>query len=203
MSAGAGRTLRRPARREGGGRVRRPRGDLAEEHGSHLPGLLQLPYQPYEKLPDLLASADVLVAILERHAGVFSVPSKVLSYHCAGRPFLAALPADNLAARIITRERSGICVEPGANDDLIAAAERLEANPEMRTTMGADARDYAEQAFDIDRIGRSVLTIITDTAKRGRTARTGRRADQQVREPCGLAKSQHLVDAEETQVVVE
>jgi hypothetical protein len=48
-----------------------------EDHCSHLPGLLQLPCQPYEQLPDLLASADVLIAILEPDAGVFSVPSKV------------------------------------------------------------------------------------------------------------------------------
>jgi glycosyltransferase involved in cell wall biosynthesis len=131
------------------------------EHGSHVPGLVQLPYQPYDKLPDLLASADVLLAILERHAGVFSVPSKVLSYHCAGRPLLAAVPGVNLAARIIAREESGICVEPGAIAELIAAAKLLEASPDMRTAMGANARAYAEQAFDIERIGRSFLDIIT------------------------------------------
>ena len=51
-----------------------------------------LGFQPFEVLPDVLGSADVLVAILEPDAGVFSVPSKVLSYFCAGRPVLLAVP---------------------------------------------------------------------------------------------------------------
>ena len=49
-------------------------------------------FQPFEALPDVLGSGDVLVAILEADAGVFSVPSKVLSYLCAGRPVLLAVP---------------------------------------------------------------------------------------------------------------
>ena len=40
-------------------------------------------FQPFRALPHVLGSADVLVAILEADAGVFSVPSKVLSYFCA------------------------------------------------------------------------------------------------------------------------
>ena len=41
----------------------------------------------------MLASADVLVALLETDAGAFSVPSKVLTSLSAGRPILAAIPA--------------------------------------------------------------------------------------------------------------
>ena len=42
-----------------------------------LENLVLLDYQPYESLPDILASADVLVAVLEPDAGRFFVPSKV------------------------------------------------------------------------------------------------------------------------------
>ena len=42
-----------------------------------------LGFQPFTNLPEVLGSADVLVAILEAEAGAFSVPSKVLSYMCA------------------------------------------------------------------------------------------------------------------------
>jgi len=44
-----------------------------------LHNLLLLPYEPFERMPDVMAAADVLVAILEPDAGVFSVPSKVLA----------------------------------------------------------------------------------------------------------------------------
>lgn len=38
---------------------------------------LLLPLQPAGRPPEVLASADVLVALLDADAGVFSVPSKV------------------------------------------------------------------------------------------------------------------------------
>ena len=111
-----------------------------------------LPYQPYERLPEVLASADVLVAVLEPEAGAFSVPSKVLTYLCAGRPLLGALPADNLAARVIARSGGGIVVPPRDPRALVAAAEELLADSGWRAELGRAARSYAETAFDLGRI---------------------------------------------------
>ena len=51
-----------------------------------LENLVLMPYQPYEQLPQVLAAADVLLALLEASAGEFSVPGKVLSHLCAQRP---------------------------------------------------------------------------------------------------------------------
>ncbi len=133
-----------------------------------LPNLQVLPFQPFEMLPEVLATADVLVAILERDAGVFSVPSKILSYLCAGRPILAALPAENLAAAIIREAGAGIVVEPGDVRSLVDGARALRANPVMRAQMAAFARAYAERTFDIGRIGDAFETLITRTAARGR-----------------------------------
>lgn len=45
-----------------------------------LNNLRLLPFQPYEDLPEVLASADVLVATLDAGAGKFAVPSKILTY---------------------------------------------------------------------------------------------------------------------------
>ena len=61
--------------------------------------LTLLPFQPYERLPEVLGSGDVLVVLLEQDAGAFSVPSKTLSYLCAGRPVVGLMPSENLAAR--------------------------------------------------------------------------------------------------------
>ena len=44
-----------------------------------------LPFQPYERLSEVLATGDILVVLLEESAGAFSVPSKTLSYLCAGQ----------------------------------------------------------------------------------------------------------------------
>ena len=68
--------------------------------------------QPFERFPEVLASADILVAMIEPDAGDFSVPSKVLSYLCAGRPIVLAAPSSNLAASIVKEAGAGIVVEP-------------------------------------------------------------------------------------------
>jgi len=80
---------------------------------------------------------------------VFSVPSKVLSYHCAGRPILGAMPAANLASRIVARQGSGVCVEPGDVDGFLAQASRLKEDAAWREKCGHAAREYAETHFDI------------------------------------------------------
>ncbi|MGH9286564.1 MAG: glycosyltransferase family 4 protein, partial [Acidimicrobiales bacterium] len=81
------------------GRGRQWLGAKAAEEG--LANVVLVDYQPYDRLAEVLGAADVLVCILNQEAGAFSVPSKVLTYHCAGRPLLAAIPAANLAARVV------------------------------------------------------------------------------------------------------
>src|SRR5581483_5331737 len=108
-----------------------------------------LPFQPHERLPELLASGDVLVVLLEADAGIYSVPSKMLSYCCAGRAVLGAIPPANLAARRIRSEGFGLVVAPGDEKGFVAAARRLTEDPELRDKAGAAGRAYAEHAFAI------------------------------------------------------
>lgn len=119
---------------------------------AQLHNVLLIGFQPFDAFPDVLATADALLVVLEPDAGVFSVPSKVLSYHCAGRPLLASIPAENLAARIISENRSGIVVDPNDDDAWINAADRLVDDEQLREQFGANARDYAVRKFDIDTI---------------------------------------------------
>ena len=113
-------------------------------------------FQPFEAMADVMGAATVLVALLEPDAGVFSVPSKVLSYLCAARPVLLAVPDDNLAARIVARgdgaHPAGLVVPPGHPDAFAAAARTLLADADLRSRMGAAGRAYAERSFDIDTI---------------------------------------------------
>ncbi len=114
-----------------------------------LDNLVLMGYQPFEELPNVMGAADVLVALLKPDAGVFSVPSKVLSYLCAQRPVLAAIPQGNLAARIIQKEKAGLVVTPKDNRAFVDAAQRLRNSEEQRLYMGAKGRSYAERYFDI------------------------------------------------------
>jgi colanic acid biosynthesis glycosyl transferase WcaI len=125
-----------------------------------LSNLRLLPFQPYAELPDVLASGDVLLTLLESDAGAFSVPSKVLSYLCAGRALLAAVPSDNLAAEVVRRSGGGVLVEPGDEGDLVANATGLLADAGQREALGRQARRYAEENFDVAGIGDKFEAIL-------------------------------------------
>lgn len=120
-----------------------------EAAAARLTNLLILPYQPFHEFPAVLASGDVLVGILEKEAGEYSVPSKTLSYLCAGRPLLLAIPLENLAARITRDHHAGLTVAPGDLAGFIAAAATLHASETLRATLARNARAYAEATFPI------------------------------------------------------
>ena len=117
-----------------------------------LPNLILQGFQPMEKFSQVLAAGDVLLAILEPDAGVFSVPSKVLSYLCARRALLLSIPVENLAARIVAEQKAGLLVKPGDMADLLQKADTLYWDPELRRSLGQNARAYAEEHFDIETI---------------------------------------------------
>lgn len=135
---------------------------LAGRKAEHrLDNLHLLPFQPFDRMPDVLGTADVLLAILEPEAGIYSVPSKVLTYFCAGKPLLAAMPQENLAARTILRREAGLVVAPGDTEGFVAAARGLVADPDRRAALGANGRAYAEATFDIRGIGDRFEAVLT------------------------------------------
>jgi colanic acid biosynthesis glycosyl transferase WcaI len=136
---------------------------LRREAGDSLPNLRIMPYQSFSDLPQVLATGDVLIGILEPDAGIFSVPSKTLSYLCAGRPLLLAVPSENLAARIVREQEAGVTVEPADVDGFAAAAEGLYGDAPRRAVMGHNARAYAEAHFSIGPIADAFEAIFQPT----------------------------------------
>lgn len=130
--------------------------------------LLLLPFQPYERLSEVLGSGDVLVVLLEQDAGAFSVPSKTLSYLCAGRPILGLMPAENLASTLVSRVDG--CVLPPQDAALSAAAEwvgAVLADDERRAALGKAARALAEQEFDLTRCADRFEELLTHAGTQG------------------------------------
>lgn len=125
-----------------------------------------LPFQPYDRLPEVLGSGDLLVVLLEASAGAFSVPSKTLSYLCAGRPILGLMPAENLAAELIGR--AGGYVAAPQRSELDAAADwvvDLLADPDRSARIGGSARQVAEKEFALAGCADRFEAIFADAAR--------------------------------------
>lgn len=123
-----------------------------KQQKENLDNLIVLPFQDFSVMPQVLAASEVLVAVLEADAGVFSVPSKILTYHCVRRPILAAMPLENLAARILVRNGGGLVVKPDDIEGFLSGARQLRGSQETRDKLAMAARNYAEQHFAIEGI---------------------------------------------------
>jgi glycosyltransferase involved in cell wall biosynthesis len=132
--------------------------EAALRHG--VPATL-LPFQPYERLPEVLGSGDMLLVLLEKSAGAFSVPSKTLSYLCAGRPVVGLMPEENLAAQLL--EACGCAVFAPEEDALDAAAAwviDVVDDPAKAEALRASTRLLAEAEFSRDKAADSFESIL-------------------------------------------
>jgi colanic acid biosynthesis glycosyl transferase WcaI len=131
-----------------------------QEHG--LDNLILLPYQPFDRLSEVFASADILLAILERDAADYSIPSKVLSQLCASRPQVVAVPSDNVAAQLIVEAGAGLIVPPTDEEKFIGAVLRLLDDPDQRMRMGELGRSYAERELGVHHLVTDYIATIQD-----------------------------------------
>ena len=147
------RFRRRPG--AGGGHLSGPGSHLAERAGGgELPGRNSSSFltNPTKGCPEVLATGEVLAALLTGDAAVYSVPSKVLTYLCAGRPIVAAVPAPNLIARTLEAAGAGEVVPPNDAESFARAVGKLLADEVQAELCGQPRAVHAESAFDIEQL---------------------------------------------------
>lgn len=130
-----------------------------EKEQLQLDNLLLLPFQDFRDMSQVLGAADILLAILENDAGTYSVPSKVLTYLCAKKPIVLAMPPDNLSAAIVLDNKAGYCISPDNQQGFCRHIETLLADAALRQEMGLNGRAYAERNFDIKHIENKFLEV--------------------------------------------
>lgn len=131
-----------------------------EAKEQNLENLIVNPFQPITDMPLILGAADVLVVLLEPDAGIFSVPSKIYAYLCAGKPVLLSVPLSNLAARLTLHHQFGYVVSPEDLKGFLIKAHALYEDEGMRKEMGQRALMYANERFHIQRIGDQFEEVI-------------------------------------------
>ncbi|MDP9092619.1 MAG: glycosyltransferase family 4 protein [Actinomycetota bacterium] len=126
-----------------------------------------LGYQPAEDLSDVLATGDVMIALLEPDAAKFSVPSKVLSYLSAGRPIVALVPEGNPCAADVLAA-GGYVAAPsreGARQAGQWLSSAVGAGRDALVALGIRSRNLADFQFDLDRIGSQFEAILAKATR--------------------------------------
>jgi colanic acid biosynthesis glycosyl transferase WcaI len=116
--------------------------------GAH--NVILLPLQPREKLPEMLAAADVGLVVQKHNVISFNMPSKIQVLLASGRPVVASVPANGTAAKAIEQSGGGIVVPPEEPDALAAAILELYYQPEKIKVLGEKSRQYALEHFTLE-----------------------------------------------------
>jgi colanic acid biosynthesis glycosyl transferase WcaI len=116
-----------------------------EEQAVGMGNVRFLPFQPRERLPEVLASADISLVVLKRGIGSASLPSKLFSILASGRPVLASVDGNSDAWKLVDSSEAGLCVEPERPEQLADAILSLRGDPSCREKMGHNGRTWAEK----------------------------------------------------------
>jgi colanic acid biosynthesis glycosyl transferase WcaI len=100
--------------------------------------------QPAERLPEVLAAADLHLVPLKKGLASSSVPSKTYSVLAAGRPLLASVDAGSEVERLLQRSGAGVAVAPEDPEAFTKAIRALLDAPEEMRRMGEAGRRFVE-----------------------------------------------------------
>lgn len=109
-----------------------------------------LPFQPREKLPEMLAAADVGLIVQKHNVVSFNMPSKTQVLLSSGRAIVASVPSTGSAAKAIEKSRGGMVVAPENPEALANAILKLSSDPELADRYGYQGRQYALERYSFE-----------------------------------------------------
>ena len=131
-----------------------------KQQANNLRNLVVIGYQPIERLPEVLATADLHLVPLRTGLGGMSVPSKIYSVFAAGRPVIASVDPGTEIERIVIESEGGIVLPPDDFESFISAVEKLIEDSEMLKEMGHKARFWLENCYSSKTVADSYLDLI-------------------------------------------
>ncbi|MEM9542469.1 MAG: glycosyltransferase family 4 protein [Cyanobacteria bacterium P01_E01_bin.42] len=101
------------------------------------------PFQPREKLPEMLSAADIGLVVQKKNVISFNMPSKIQVLLASGRAIVASVPNTGTAANAIRESGGGIVVPPEDPQALAAAIRELYRDRDRVAELGAKSRQHA------------------------------------------------------------
>ena len=137
--------------------------------GKHLGNVSFLPFQPIERYPKVLSTADMNLVTLSAVAAIASAPSKIYKIMASGRPVLAIAPPASEIARLVKASGCGFVIHPAQIDELVRVLRYAATRPQEIGQMGQRGRQYLEQNLARKTSTDKIAQILSEVAyeKRG------------------------------------
>ncbi len=137
---------------------------VAETEQRKLENVKFIPFQPRQRLPEVLASADISLVSLQRGIGVSSLPSKTFSILASGRPMIACMDEGSETWNLIKRAEAGLCIPPEKPSELADAILTLKENQVLRESMGQSGRCWAESHHSPQAAAKQIERLMLEIA---------------------------------------
>ena len=129
-----------------------------------LSNLRILPFQPEEKLPYIMALADIALVALDEGAEGLMIPSKMFYYMAAGASVVGICRGRSDMSEIIQNSGCGVIMEPKNPEELAAIIKDLSRNIERLNSLKRLSRKSAVINFSRDvcteKLNQELLSII-------------------------------------------
>ena len=122
--------------------------------------ILFLPFQRFEIFPEVLASCEASLVLLEEDSSDFCVPSKFLSILCSKRIPIVNTSSNNLVSKIIIENECGLIVNDQRS--LNMKVEKLVNNYSKFRHLADNGYSYASKNFKINHISNIFNNIIKE-----------------------------------------
>lgn len=106
--------------------------------------------QPLEYLPSLLQMADIHLLPQRSEVEDLVMPSKLTGMLASGRPVITNASARSALANVVSQ--CGLVVDSSHAKAFALAVQKLASDINLRTTLGASGKQYAQIHFDKERI---------------------------------------------------
>jgi glycosyltransferase involved in cell wall biosynthesis len=110
-----------------------------------------LPYQPIERLGEVLSAADLAVVCLEKVFTGLSVPSKAYGIMAGGTPILGFLDTEGEIGRTISENECGVVLPDPTGEQVARTIESLLRDPERLKRMGRNGYEAFKANYTLKR----------------------------------------------------
>lgn len=124
-----------------------------------------LPFISREKLPEMLAAADVGLIVQKSNVVSFNMPSKIQVLLASGRAIIASVPLNGTAAKAVQQSGGGIVVPPEDHQALASAILDLYHSRDKAEMLGKKGREFAIEKYTFEQALTSYEELFTAVNK--------------------------------------